>query len=256
MTKKLLRPHQKVIKIFALSLALFGAQAGHAQQAFVATGGDVSGAGGSASFSISQVIDTAPESGSGSVSQGVQQAFDEAVLPVTLVSFTAAVVNDRVQLRWETASELNNDFFTVERSADAVHFEEMTRVAAVGNSNISTKYNWTDDGALTGTSYYRLKQTDFDLTSTYSTMRAVTISSLAGTIVYPNPAVDLLTVRDAKNQKSDRSYQIFDLNGRMVMDKTVLNSQKMIDLSPLLPATYVIRLSNNSEVKEFKIVKN
>ena len=208
------------------------------------------------SFSIGQVAFTTPASGSGSVRQGAQQTYDDTGLPITLISFTAAAVKDRVQLRWKTALEVNNDFFTVKRSVDAIHFEEVGRVAAIGNSNNATEYSWIDESPLPGTSYYRLKQTDFDLAFTISTIRAVTISSLSGTIVYPNPATDLVTVRDEIIQKSARSYEVFDLRGRTVMHKRPLNNQKMIDLSPLSPATYLIRLGNKNEVREFKIIKN
>ena len=255
MSANLLRPHHEFITTFVISIFIFCQQPGYAQQAFVAAGGDATGSGGTVSFSAGQVVYTTITSGSGSVSQGVQQVYDNSVLPVTLISFTATVVKDRVQLKWETTMEHNNDFFTIERSSDAIHFDEVTRVEAVGNSTSASKYKWTDEAAIAGTSYYRLKQTDFDLTSAYSRMIAVTISSLSGTIVYPNPAEDLLTVRDEIKQNTARSYQIFDTSGRIVEEKKPLGAQRMIDLTQLLPATYIIRLDNNIEVKEFKIIK-
>lgn len=252
---KLLRLHHEFVTIFVLSIMVLCRQTGYAQQAFVAAGGEATGAGGTASFSVGQVLDTAPTSVSGSVSQGVQQPYVNSVLPVTLTYFTAIAIKDRVELQWETAMERNNHFFSVERSKDAIHFSKIAHVEAAGNFAGSSKYSWTDNDPLMGTSYYRLKQTDFDLTSTDSRIRVVTISSLAGTFVYPNPAQDLLTVMDEMNRKDDRFYQIFDLNGRVVVDKKPLGTQKMIDLTQLLPAAYIIRVDNQSEVKEFKIIK-
>ena len=255
MSANLRRPHHEFITTFVISTIIFCQQPGYAQQAFVASGGDAAGSAGSVSFSAGQVVDPTITSVAGTVSQGVQQIYDNSALPVTLIYFTALAMNDRVQLRWETTMERNNNFFTIERSADAIHFEEVARMEAIGNSNSSSKYKWTDEAAMAGTSYYRLKQTDFDLTSSYSRMIAVTISSLSGTIVYPNPAEDLVTVRDEIKQNTARSYQIFDTSGRIVEEKKPLGAQRMIDLTQLLPATYIIRLDNSIEVKEFKIIK-
>ncbi len=83
-------------------------------------------------------------------------------LPVELISFEANPVNEKVILNWSTASELNNDFFTVERSVDLENFEEVVRVDGNGTTSQLTRYVAVDDKPYGGVSYYRLKQTDFD----------------------------------------------------------------------------------------------
>jgi hypothetical protein len=91
-------------------------------------------------------------------------------LPVQLLSFDAVANynNQTVDLRWITASEINNAFFTVERSANAQQFQPILTRPGAGNSNTVITYTDVDMNPLMGVSYYRLKQTDFDGTSTYS----------------------------------------------------------------------------------------
>jgi hypothetical protein len=90
------------------------------------------------------------------------------VLPIELLSFTATPSGKFVKTNWSTASETNNNYFTVERSLDAQTFEEVGRVKGAGNSSVTLDYAFTDEKPNTGISYYRLKQTDFDGKFTYS----------------------------------------------------------------------------------------
>jgi hypothetical protein len=95
------------------------------------------------------------------------------ILPVKLTAFNAVLDNKKVNCTWETASEINNSYFTIERSTDGSHFESIGRVKGKGNTNTNTRYGFTDNNPLAGISYYRLKQTDFDNTYTYSTIQRV-----------------------------------------------------------------------------------
>ncbi|MBI5541125.1 MAG: T9SS type A sorting domain-containing protein [Bacteroidia bacterium] len=83
-------------------------------------------------------------------------------LPVNIINFSANCFEGKNQLVWETSSETNNDFFTVERSEDGRIFQKITEVDGAGNSNDITHYSWIDYNPLEGNSYYRLSQTDYD----------------------------------------------------------------------------------------------
>jgi hypothetical protein len=98
---------------------------------------------------------------------------DSNPLPIELLAFSATCQNDRTEIQWTTASETNNNFFTVERSADASSFEVVKTIPGSSNSNYIISYNTTDDKPLAGTSYYRLKQTDYDGSSKYSNIISV-----------------------------------------------------------------------------------
>jgi hypothetical protein len=98
-------------------------------------------------------------------------------LPIQLLSFDAKPNGDKVETNWVTASEHNNDFFTLERSADAVAFEKIKIIPGAGNNDGLLKYHETDETPLKGISYYRLKQTDFDGQTSYSQIIPVEFSS-------------------------------------------------------------------------------
>jgi hypothetical protein len=127
-------------------------------------------------------------------------------LPIELLSFTATPVNHVVDLAWSTASEQDNDHFTVERSADAEHFEEVLRTPGASNSQQVLHYDATDMAPLPGHSYYRLRQTDLDGSSTLSPVVPVVMDGGETlTVIYGDerpavrndfPAGASMTVRD------------------------------------------------------------
>lgn len=143
-------------------------------------------------------------------------------LPITLVSFEAFAQQEEnsqepyVALRWTTAREIDNDFFTIERSTDGESFIEIQRIPGAGNSDAVISYGTSDNTPLHGISYYRLKQTDFDGTFTYSKVVSVRVNlSLASRLsVYPNPNS---SSRFFLNMKSEevKSLAIYDLSGRL-----------------------------------------
>jgi hypothetical protein len=83
-------------------------------------------------------------------------------LPIELISYSPEVKPDRINLNWTTGSEINNDYFTIERSRDLYGWEVMGFVEGAGNSSVPIDYSFSDLNPLDGLAYYRLKQTDFD----------------------------------------------------------------------------------------------
>ena len=119
-------------------------------------------------------------------------------LPVDLISFTATEEDGHIAvLKWQTASEINNDYFIVERSSDLQSWEELKRVKAVGNSSDLVDYKALDDRAFLGLSYYRLKQVDFDGEFSYSQIESVYFTNeLDGQFsLFPNPASTKITIK-------------------------------------------------------------
>ncbi len=117
-------------------------------------------------------------------------------LPVTFSAFHAEDLGDGgVSIQWATSSELNNDFFTIERSSDGIKWSEMGRLKGAGTTTRVQTYNWIDEMPLRGNAYYRIKQTDFDGTTDYSWV-IVYSNNRGGTavepMVFPNPAKDVL----------------------------------------------------------------
>jgi hypothetical protein len=126
---------------------------------------------------------TCPFTGSGSF-----------LLPVELYTYDVKLEDNNVRIDWSTASELDNDYFVVERSTDAYHFEEIGREEGAGFSESFRYYAITDRFPFEGISYYRLKQVDFDGTTTYFDIKMVDNKNgyvdEHGLTVFPNPIME------------------------------------------------------------------
>ncbi|MEM6764288.1 MAG: T9SS type A sorting domain-containing protein [Bacteroidota bacterium] len=140
-------------------------------------------------------------------------------LPIELASFNVEVDNGQVLLSWVTASETQNDFFTVERSLDGSTFSEAGRMRGAGNSNAPLAYQFTDFQPPNGQIFYRLRQTDFDGASSLSRMASVWIRN-QGTLplIFPNPNAGYaqLTLPAASTPSPTVWWELYDLQSRKV----------------------------------------
>ncbi len=155
-------------------------------------------------------------------------------LPVELVSFTGQVLNEQVKLNWTTASELNNDFFTVQRSVDGAEFESIAQIDGAGTIQTSSHYTFVDQSPLPDVSYYRLRQTDFDKKTSYSKVIAINVSLSGELSLHPNPvsAGTLVTL----NRKGD--YMVINNLGVIVLK---IKDSNEIDVSSLPAGVYTVR---------------
>ena len=167
-------------------------------------------------------------------------------LPVTLLDFTAKAVNADVELQWETATETNNAYFVIERSADGANWKDLSRVDGHGNSVIEENYTSYDDAPLRGTSYYRLIQVDQDGHQTYSGVVSVNTGVGLSTLsVYPNPAVDQVVVTGSVMQGA--GVRLYNSAGRTVevpMQRSV--GQVVLDVSGLPKGMYFVRIESQT----------
>ncbi len=134
------------------------------------------------------------------------------LLPVDFIDFSAEATDRTVQLNWQTQSELNNDYFVPERSADGENFVAIGWVDGAGTIDHPQDYALTDETPLPGTSYYRIRQVDFDGSVRYSSVQAVTRDQSSGSILFPNPTSDFLFV--FAGDASPEELQILDASGR------------------------------------------
>ena len=147
-------------------------------------------------------------------------ADDQAtVLPIELLTFTANPLDKFVMLNWETASEVDNAYFTIEKTKDGINFEYVTQVAGAGNSAERLYYAAVDSFPYPGLSYYRLKQTDFDGKYSYSNLVPVNFTSEVASnyLLYPNPVNNgLLNLSYVAQKKSTLVLTIYDMQGKVV----------------------------------------
>ncbi len=169
------------------------------------------------------------------------------VVPVTWLSFNAALTNKVVLLNWKTSSETNSSHFDIERSMNGFSFEKIGEVKAAGNSNTVSFYNFTDRLPVKGMNYYRLKQVDLDGKYSYSEIRKVEIKSeMPLFVIQNNPSNGKSVI--VKTSVSPALLGIFDMAGRKLKDISIVSSNQQIDLSYLPSGTYTVALYKNATV--------
>jgi hypothetical protein len=187
------------------------------------------------------------------------------VLPIELTAFNGKCDGDKILLNWTTASESNNNYFELERSADGINFVAIEKINSQ-NSNSTQPLNYTtvDNQLLNGKSYYRLKQVDIDGQYSYSSLVIVncTNSVTASPVVtiFPNPVSENLTL-NILGLPGKKTIMIYDVLGQEMMNNIIMseddNIQQVLDVSSLAKATYILRLDVNNELFQIlKFVKN
>ncbi len=180
----------------------------------------------------------------------------ELPLPIELLYFKAECMQSNVNFKWATASETNNNFFSLERSFDGVYFESFGVVAGAGNSSHTIHYSDTYKNAFNGISYYRLKQTDFDGTYEYSNIIAVNCNDKTNREIkiYPNPAQDMISV-NVDCPLKNAEFFLISTTGVEFELKTNVNAHTQdaftIDVSGFSPGIYLFVIINNNKEKVF-----
>lgn len=183
---------------------------------------------------------------------------DFVVLPIELIFFKAQHSgNQQVALTWATATEINSDFFVVERSRNAIDYTEISKINAAGNSSKTVNYQFVDESPLFGTNYYRLKQVDKDGKEQIFRPQSVIISDEKIPFgVFPNPTNTsefYVKVEDV----DEATLVLFDLHGRNVNFERINVTQtlvKMIPSSVLPEGTYLLKVKTFGDIKEHKLV--
>lgn len=174
-------------------------------------------------------------------------------LPIELISFTGEKGSNNVELKWETVSELNNDYFTIERSNDGKVFTPIGQKKGAGKSNTLEKYSILDAYPLNEINYYRLKQTDYNGDYEYSNIIAVNFSPNkddAGKItVGPNPFYDNINVNYISEKDGVVTVSLYDMSGKVVNQKQVeviggSNSIYLKDVDNLQTGMYLIGVTD------------
>ena len=172
-------------------------------------------------------------------------------LPVELVDFTVSIKNKYPELRWSTANEINNKGFEIESSEDGQAFKTIAFVEGQGDSEGRIDYQYIDPAIPQKTTYYRLKQVDFDHQFAYSEIISLFIENAKKpALLFPNPVSQNLNILNEQGN----SYEIWDANGQLI-DAAVLQ-ETPIDVSYLNSGHYSIRIKRDKRlVKVLPFVK-
>lgn len=167
-----------------------------------------------------------------------------AAVPVELLSFSAEQQEANVLVSWATATEENNDFFTVEKSIDGKNFEVIGIVQGAGFSLEELDYEFVDENPIAGINYYRLKQTDFDGQFEYFDIKSVDFEGNTRVVVYPNPATNNVVINTTI--QDEVTVQIFNLTGQLVYQNNQrIDNQLNVNLADFANGTYLVRVTNS-----------
>lgn len=176
-------------------------------------------------------------------------------LPVELIDFKGRAENRDIRLSWSTLTEVNSDYFLIERSEEGEKFDAIGSVASNGNTNHKHDYAFVDMNVKAGIHYYRLKIVDLDGSYEYSPIIRVSPEvDINQVLAYPNPSQDFIHLRGV-NPEVIRSVKFYNLEGRLV--KSFNEGLETLNISDFKQGQYLIRVELiGGDVYEGKIVKD
>jgi hypothetical protein len=196
------------------------------------------------------------------VSLGNTSSISNLPLPIELLSFDAKLKGTYVDLNWSTATEINNDYFVVERAGEDLIWEPVLEKAGAGNSNSFLSYSDKDRKPLNGFSYYRLKQVDFDGGFSYSDPVSIfnkTIVDSEDVFMYPNPsAMGSVFLRlPFVTRDFETIVRLFDMSGKQIYSERFDTSSELFEFryGELKPGIYLVNIASDAinETKKLAI---
>ena len=153
---------------------------------------------------------------------GFSENTPASALPVELLKFTARKKDNTAVLDWATSTELNNDFFSIERSSDGINFELIGLVKGEGTSSSRVDYTFTDRNPQTGINYYRLMQTDFNGVFEYLGINVLEFERKGSAQIFPNPLNGSeLTISYEAEKGDELELLVINLAGQKIMNSFV-----------------------------------
>lgn len=167
-------------------------------------------------------------------------------LPIELIAFSATADKQKVLLDWSTATEINNEYFSIERSNNGRDFVQIGKIDGAGTSYQRLDYTFTDAAPLQGWNYYRLQQMDYDGHFSYSPIEAVLMDGKAGTndfLVFPNPVEQALNLKMNRLAQATDRLEIFNATGQLVLSVKLTDALSTpTDVSALPAGAYLARV--------------
>jgi len=187
----------------------------------------------------------------------VQIVDSASIMPVTLKTFSGNWNDGIVNLKWETANEVNSSYFEVQRSGDGMNFLSIYSVKAVNNNG--AVYSYADKNIGSSNLFYRLKMVDKGSTYTFSKVISIDVNGHKYLSIYPNPVKNLLTLHLENDRVENATVQILDISGKMVKQQFIqLNAGANIipiDVAALPKGSYLMIIKGNNQQQQL-FIKN
>jgi hypothetical protein len=183
------------------------------------------------------------------------RAISNCVTPVAWTSFYLVPQSNACKLVWNTATETNNSYFTVERSSDGIHFETIGKITGAGNRDIASNYYYIDTAPLSGTSYYRITQVDYNGSSSSTDMKAYSSAGLIQMTTYPNPFQNSTNLLVSGETADTYTYTIYAISGQLVEEGTGTINQLKTIAENQAKGMYMLTVITAGDILTRKIVK-
>jgi Secretion system C-terminal sorting domain len=175
-----------------------------------------------------------------------------APLPIKIKSFDVKTINNSSSLKLVTASETNNDYFTIERSGDGRSFDGIGEIKGAGNSTEEKHYEFTDENPLPGINYYRIKQTDFDGQYSYSEIRSVRHAGKENVAISPRNTDGRL---DITTEMESYDVAVYSSAGQEVARFAALAGHQTVNIEALQAGVYFVKVMSGTESETVRVVK-
>ncbi len=183
-------------------------------------------------------------------------------LPIELISFEAVKGDEGVKLMWSTATEINNQYFTLERSEDAKNFSVIEKISGTGNSSFINSYSCLDKQPLNGVSYYRLSQTDYDGKKVTFPPVAIrlAVKQKNNIVVLQNPFLNKIVFSTTQIEKGELQISLFTVEGKKVLEEKINSDSFSVytidDLGKLKNGIYLLSINlNDHPLFDCKVLK-
>ena len=174
------------------------------------------------------------------------------VIPIELLYITAKAVNNKNVVSWETATEINNKGYDVQRKTANGTWAS---IGFVDGANKPSTYTFEDKGPLS-ISYYRLRQVDYDGKETLSKIVSVAQNQKGQIRISPNPTSDKVNIMLPDNERLESTtVTVYDLIGRQVLTQKTTANAVELDMSSLAKGTYLVKIDANNSVYTEKIIR-
>jgi len=178
-------------------------------------------------------------------------------LPIELVSFGGDLVGQSILLEWVVASQVNNDYFTIERSLDCENWEEISKIPGAGNVNTLLTYKVYDENPYNGISYYRLSQTDYDGKFEVFSPISIIYDKPIILSINPNPVDDELHLYLEETLRGVTHLTLFNTKGQKLYTKGFIGDYKIIHLNveKYQKGYYLLEVDHNQRKGSLKFIK-